>query len=462
TKDALFRAGGFRIEDWVAKPALNQLIHADGVQQVNPKAMEVLVLLASRPGEVISRDEFLAAVWGETFVSDQVLANAIWELRRAFGDAPRSPRFIATVPKRGYRLLPPVLPVEPIGGEDRFDPDETASAGFGELVAAPPNPAEATDKPLPRTALIGGGAALLGALAGIALALTLALRGVGPAPAEDDALVVAILPFENSTGDDGLEWLVSAIPDVLNHELSSSRHLYVLDAFRPGAAADPGRDAAATAERRGAQVLVSGRVTGDADGLRVYGRYAPPGGDAAHFEVTAGEPAALFEALADRLRLALEVEAADEDGTAIAATGTSSIDAYRHYIQAIGLARRQDHGGAVAELHQALDADPSFALAHGELAHLYDIQGQDDLAMESVTRALELAAGRPQAQRVGLRRLRARIAGELGEELDALRQAVALRPRDARWIATLAWFQFTHFRQCEEAAVRYRRALELD
>ncbi|MEO1085125.1 MAG: transcriptional regulator, partial [Acidobacteriota bacterium] len=243
TKDGLFRAGGFCIEDWVAKPALNQLIHADDVHQVNPKAMEVLVLLAERPGEVISRDEFLAAVWGETFVSDQVLANAIWELRRTFGDSPRSPRFIATVPKRGYRLLPPILPVEsvavesvavepePVGGEGAgggdvergrtarpFDPDETVSAEF----AGPslPPALEAPDDRLPRTTFIGGTAALLGALAGVVLALTFTLRGVGPATTEDDALVVAILPFENSTGDEGLKWLVNAIPDVLRNELS--------------------------------------------------------------------------------------------------------------------------------------------------------------------------------------------------------------------------------------------------
>ncbi|MEM1177723.1 MAG: winged helix-turn-helix domain-containing protein [Acidobacteriota bacterium] len=483
-------AGGFRIENWSVYPALNQLSHTDGDKHIHPKAMEVLVLLAERAGDVISRDEFLDAVWGETFVSDQVLANAIWELRRAFGDAPRSPRFIATVPKRGYRLLPPVdrlngdeSPPRDVSSTDEDAPDSSpkspddatattaiARSSRPQPTAAPRDTARADDIAEPGADVAGARSRsarilLAGVAVGALAAIAFFFRGLSTAPATpEEALVVAIVPFENSTGDPGLDWLVDAIPDVLTHELSSSRHLYVLDAFGPSAGGRLGSpaDAAEKARRRGAHVLVSGRVTGDARALRVYGRYAPPGGEAAHFDVFASEPATLFEALADRLRLALEVEAADGDATAIAATGTTSVDAYRHYIQALALARGQDQSGGLVELHAAIGADPDFALAHGKLAHLYDVQGEVALALEAIDRALELAEERPQAERVGFLRLRARITGDIDQELEYLRQAVALRPRDASWLGTLAWFQFTHFRQCEEASVRYRQALEFD
>ncbi|MEM8934751.1 MAG: transcriptional regulator, partial [Acidobacteriota bacterium] len=114
SSDAGHRLDRFRLADgWQVDPSLNRLDGPSGSASLHPKAMEVLVVLASRDGEVVSKDEVLAAVWPGTFVSDQVLANAVWELRRAFGDDARSPRFIQTVPKRGYRLLAEVLPEAP-------------------------------------------------------------------------------------------------------------------------------------------------------------------------------------------------------------------------------------------------------------------------------------------------------------------------------------------------------------
>lgn len=70
--------------------------------------MEVLVCLASRPGEPVSKEAILNTVWADSFVTENVLARAISELRRAFEDNPRQPRFIETIPKRGYRLVAPL------------------------------------------------------------------------------------------------------------------------------------------------------------------------------------------------------------------------------------------------------------------------------------------------------------------------------------------------------------------
>lgn len=74
--------------------------------------MEVLVCLASQAGEAVSKDRIIRAVWLDTFVSDDALTRSISELRRAFQDDPREPRFIETIPKRGYRLIAPVEPVK--------------------------------------------------------------------------------------------------------------------------------------------------------------------------------------------------------------------------------------------------------------------------------------------------------------------------------------------------------------
>ena len=100
--------GAFRVGDWLVEPQLNTI--ADGIRTLHlePKVMRVLVYLAEHPGEVTTKERLIRAVWPDTFVTDDVLTHAISELRRAFGDDARQPRFILTVPKCGYRLVAPL------------------------------------------------------------------------------------------------------------------------------------------------------------------------------------------------------------------------------------------------------------------------------------------------------------------------------------------------------------------
>ena len=70
--------------------------------------MEVLMALAARAGQVVSREELLAAVWPGVVVGDEALTQSIIKLRRALGDNPRAPSYIETISKRGYRLIAPV------------------------------------------------------------------------------------------------------------------------------------------------------------------------------------------------------------------------------------------------------------------------------------------------------------------------------------------------------------------
>ena len=96
------------VGDWTVEPMANRVRRGAEVHQVEPKVMEVLVCMARRPGETITREEFMADVWAGTIVTDDVLARCISELRKALGDRARSPRYIETIRKRGYRLIPPV------------------------------------------------------------------------------------------------------------------------------------------------------------------------------------------------------------------------------------------------------------------------------------------------------------------------------------------------------------------
>ena len=96
---------GFRLGDAVVEPLTGQVTGASGSSHLPPKAVEVLLCLATRPGDLVSRDELLAEVWGPGNGSQEALGHAISEIRHAFDDHHDNPRLIQTLPKRGYRLL---------------------------------------------------------------------------------------------------------------------------------------------------------------------------------------------------------------------------------------------------------------------------------------------------------------------------------------------------------------------
>ena len=103
------RGDGFHLLDWEVRPSLNRLRRGDTEVRIEPKWMDVLVFLAGRSGEVVSKEEIADEVWADVFTTEAVVTRAIAGLRRALADTARNSTFIETIPKRGYRLLvPPV------------------------------------------------------------------------------------------------------------------------------------------------------------------------------------------------------------------------------------------------------------------------------------------------------------------------------------------------------------------
>jgi TolB-like protein len=101
----------FQLGAWRVQPQLNSVACEQRTIRLEPKMMEVLVCLAQSSGEVVSKEQLVREVWRNTFVTDDVLIRCVSALRRAFGDDAGKPAFIETIPKKGYRLLLPVVPV---------------------------------------------------------------------------------------------------------------------------------------------------------------------------------------------------------------------------------------------------------------------------------------------------------------------------------------------------------------
>ena len=95
----------FRVGNWRVEPDTGRITKHDGHVVLEPKVMDLLVLLSREPGRVLSRSDIENALWPDTIVGDDTVARAVSRLRRALGDSAQAPSFIETFPKRGYRLL---------------------------------------------------------------------------------------------------------------------------------------------------------------------------------------------------------------------------------------------------------------------------------------------------------------------------------------------------------------------
>jgi len=129
---------GFALGQWRVEPLQGHIVSPDGAElHVAPKAMDVLVCLALRGGELVERSTIFSEVWGEPPWSDEALTHCVGELRHAFGDKPEHPEFFQTVPKRGYRLLTEVTvegeqkPAAPSSDDD--PPSGWLARQFGDM-----------------------------------------------------------------------------------------------------------------------------------------------------------------------------------------------------------------------------------------------------------------------------------------------------------------------------------------
>ncbi len=129
-------SSSFLLDGLTVVPALGLVERPDGPVRLEPKVMQLLLYLLAAPGKVVSRDQIEAELWGKDFIADDAVARLVSKLRKALGDEATAPRFIQTIPKRGYRLVAPVEAVTSPEEQSRAPSRKFAFAsGFLAVVA---------------------------------------------------------------------------------------------------------------------------------------------------------------------------------------------------------------------------------------------------------------------------------------------------------------------------------------
>jgi TolB-like protein/DNA-binding winged helix-turn-helix (wHTH) protein len=362
---------GFRLGPWLVEPSLNR-ISADGREvRLEGKVMGVLVALASRPGELVTKDELLRQVWSDVVVVEGVVKRCIAELRDALEDDAHRPRFIETISRRGYRLL---AAVEPLSSRRAV----AAEPGVEPLTVPPARAA--------RFASIRANLPVIAVAVAAAVAFGAWVELVRPSTRESataaifEGSSVAVLPFEYFSADTNNAWLAAGLTEEIIHSLANVRGLHV--AARTSSFAFRGRTATVPeiARELGVGAVVEGSIQAEGDKIRVTAQL-----------INAQTGLHVWSRVFDRdLKDLFAVQ--DEIARAIAETlrgtltdtgeasyksrapPTRNFEAYALYLDALSLWRErgaQEQRRAADLLRAAIALDSNFASAHAVLGNVY-------------------------------------------------------------------------------------------
>ncbi len=387
--------------------------------RLQDQPFQVLALLLERPGDVVTREEIQQKLWpADTYVAfDDGLNTAIKKLRAALSDASDNPRFIETVPRRGYRFVAPIV-----------IPDPPSATGTGtkasseSILIAARERSRVVIETAPRTRtvtkfFVGTAAALILATAGYLFQLrhrSAQSAGDRTSPATASPIrmrpSVAVMGFRNLSQRSDATWLSIALSEMLNTELAAGERLRMI----PGERVSHGKanlgleDSEALAKETlgrirselGADYVVLGSYTAvGAQGqrrvrldLRLQDTNA---GETVAEESVSGKEEDLFEIVSDagtRLRMRFDVAALNhEEASRVRASLPSNVEAARLYAEGLTKLRSFEAREARDLLTKAVAADRNNAMIHSALAAAWSRLGYDAKAKEEAKRALDLS-----------------------------------------------------------------------
>jgi TolB-like protein/DNA-binding winged helix-turn-helix (wHTH) protein/Tfp pilus assembly protein PilF len=334
--------------------------------------VDILVMLLQRPGETVTREDLQKKLWpADTFVDfEQGLNNAMKRLRAALDDDAESPRFIETLPRRGYRFIGSVNTNERL-------PSSAASAG-----TIPVASEEASSDAQVVAGLL---ARHRKAFLAVAVTAILILAGLGyvafrwfPSSSRSNIDSLAVLPFTNGGGDANTDYLSDGITESLIDNLAHVPQLKVRS--RNSAFRYKGKDVDVqkVGQELGVSGLVIGRVVPRGDSIEVSAELTDVRDNTViwgqHYSAKSANIISLQQQIAGDIAEKLRSKLSASEKQQVTKQGTQNPEAYELYLKGLYYWNRQTFVGlttAISYFNQAIAKDPGYALAYSGLADVY-------------------------------------------------------------------------------------------
>ena len=472
----------YRFGIFEANPRSGELLKKGVRVPLQVKPFQLLIVLLQEQGQIVTRDEIRNRLWPEgTFVEfDDSLNSAVKKLRTALNDSAEHPRFFETVPKVGYRFVAPVS----IVGETAIamGPLETPC-----LDEASPTDYErqepTTSGPSDRETSYSGAVSIpwswlpIVSVVSLLLAiLTLAIVYLRRPAAGLRVESIAVLPMENLSGDPQQQYFADGMTDELITELAKLSSLSVISRTSAMQYRATRKSLPVIARELKVDAILEGSALRVGDRVRVSVQLVDAHNDrhvwAESYERETGDIVQLQRDIAEAIAGQIQIKLTPADRQRLSSAKPVNPEAHEAYLKGLYLWNErttESLKSSIEYFQEAINRDPSYALAYSGLADAYDVASDYDLfspresyskARAAVLRALELDPSLAQAHAT-LADMKAAYEWDWpGAEAEFMR-ALELNPGYAtahHWYAQYLTGQGRY----EAAFAEIRRAIELD
>ena len=363
----IFEFGSFRLN-----PAERLLLRDQASVHLPPKAFDALLVLVENRGHLLEKDELLRRVWPDTFVEESNLAQHISLLRKALQDGEDGPRYIETVPRRGYRFIAEVRELGGIATDTKVSSGPTPSPPSGVPESVRPQYRFST-----LTYAIAAPALLL-----LVFILTLPVwkphRSSGPAPIQS----LAVLPLQNLSADPAQEYFADGMTEALITDLAKIHGLKVISRTSIMQYKDSHERLPQIARELGVDGVIEGAVLRSGDRVRITAQLVRGATDqhiwAESYERDLRDLVTLQDEVSRSIAEQIQKEIAPRAPQELAIFAAVSPKAREDYLKGRYFWNLRSQAGylkAVDYFQAAVAEDPQYAQAYAGLADAYALLG---------------------------------------------------------------------------------------
>jgi len=439
----------FYLGDWVVDPATARLKRDGNEIKLAPKAMDVLVFMANRPGKLVTREELEASVWAGTIVGYDALTGVMQKLRKVLDDDPRNPQYIETLSKKGYRLVATV---------------RTADGSVEPVIAVRPDR-------LPYRIIMPVAVALV-------LTLTAFAWWWSPASSERNSslISIAVLPFQNLSDDSKQSYFADGMAEDLITDLTKISRFFVisrdssfqyrgvkLDIQSIGSALKVRYILHGSVRRHRERIRINAQLTDVALGKQLW---------AERYDGIQSDIFNLQDEITQKITSALSIHLTAAEQKNLARKQTDNLQAYEYYLQGEEIFYRYSKTSnrlARKFFERAIVLDKRFSRAYSMLAwtHVFDfMNGWSKVPQQSLENSITLSTSAlqidpEQTLAYFVRGLAYRESGEYVKALVEVESAVIYDPNYANAHVLHATLLYYAGRP-REGLVRMQKAIQLN